>query len=117
MLSALIFRIVALLTTSRSIICSIWTFFFCCIVLLCALTNVLKLNACRIKAYFETEDIFACLGPSRLAAGRRPPARARAPPARAQAPAHTSARPHELPAQWRLPSSPTSSFEPCAAAR
>ena len=52
----------------------------------------------------------ACLGSYCPAAGRRAPARARAP-------ARTSARPHELLAPWRLPSSPTSSFEPCTAAR
>ncbi len=46
----------------------------------------------------------ACLGPYSPAAGQRAPARARAP-------ACTSAHQHELPAPWRLPSSPTSSFE------
>ena len=41
---------------TKSVIC------FCYIVLLCALTNLLKLNACRIEAYSETEDIFSgCL--------------------------------------------------------
>ena len=46
---------------TKSIIC------FCYIVLLCALTSLLKLNACRIKAYSETEDIFSgCLASVRF---------------------------------------------------
>jgi hypothetical protein len=62
---ALIFWFVALLTTSRSIISSMHNSarnqfsFWCYIVLFCALTNVLKLNACRIVAYSEAEGIFS----------------------------------------------------------
>ena len=33
----------------------------CCIVILCALTNVLKLIACRVDAYSERESIFSRL--------------------------------------------------------
>ena len=47
--------------------CTKLIFFFCFIVLLCAWTNALKLNARRINAYSETEGIFSgCLASVRF---------------------------------------------------
>ena len=47
----------------------------CCIVILCALTNVLKLIACRVDAYSERESIFpGCLAPVTRASTEKAPA-------------------------------------------
>ena len=59
-------RFIACFIASNSIICSMHVFdlLVCCILILCALTNVLKLIACRFDAYSERESIFSgCLAP------------------------------------------------------
>ena len=40
-------------------LCTKLIFFYCYVDLLCAFTNVLKLNACRINAYSATKGIFS----------------------------------------------------------
>ena len=64
-----VFRFVARLTTSRSIVCSmhLLDILFAETVLLCALSNVLKPIACRADADSEREGIFSgCLASVRF---------------------------------------------------